>query len=202
MKALKEEIRALEQRDGGGGRRARGRRDAHSQRAAATSVPRGKDETANRVERTVGRAARASTSRRRRTGTSAPRSASSTSSAASKLAGARFTVLKGAAARLSRALIQLHARPPHATSTATRRSCRPFLANAESLFGTGQLPKFEEDLFQTREGYYLIPTAEVPVTNLHRDEILPAERASAPLHRRTRPASARRRARRGATRAA
>jgi len=51
----------------------------------------------------------------------------------------------------------------------------PFLANSDSLFGTGQLPKFEEDLFQTREGYYLIPTAEVPLTNLHRDEILPAE---------------------------
>ena len=48
----------------------------------------------------------------------------------------------------------------------------PFLANAESLFGTGQLPKFEADLFQTTGGYYLIPTAEVPVTNLHRDEIL------------------------------
>jgi seryl-tRNA synthetase len=51
----------------------------------------------------------------------------------------------------------------------------PFLTNADSLFGTGQLPKFEEDLFRTREGYYLIPTAEVTLTNLHRDEILPAE---------------------------
>jgi seryl-tRNA synthetase len=50
----------------------------------------------------------------------------------------------------------------------------PFLANADSLFGTGQLPALEADLFQTREGYYLIPTAEVPVTNLHRDEILDA----------------------------
>ena len=46
------------------------------------------------------------------------------------------------------------------------------MANADSLFGTTQLPKFEADLFQTREGYYLIPTAEVPLTNMHRDEIL------------------------------
>jgi len=51
----------------------------------------------------------------------------------------------------------------------------PVLANAESLFGTGQLPKFEDDLFKTREGYYLISTAEIPVTNLHRDEILRAD---------------------------
>jgi seryl-tRNA synthetase len=51
----------------------------------------------------------------------------------------------------------------------------PVLANGDSLFATGQLPKFEEDLFRTREGYYLIPTAEVPLTNLHRDEILSAE---------------------------
>jgi seryl-tRNA synthetase len=50
----------------------------------------------------------------------------------------------------------------------------PFMINADSLFGTGQLPKFEQDLFQTGDGYYLVPTAEVPVTNLHRDEILTA----------------------------
>src|SRR5262249_11805921 len=51
----------------------------------------------------------------------------------------------------------------------------PFLVNADSLTGTGQLPKFEADLFKTTAGYYLVPTAEVPVTNLHRDEILSAE---------------------------
>jgi seryl-tRNA synthetase len=51
----------------------------------------------------------------------------------------------------------------------------PLLNNAETLFGTGQLPKFEQDLFLTREGLYLIPTAEVPLTNLHREEILEAE---------------------------
>jgi seryl-tRNA synthetase len=51
----------------------------------------------------------------------------------------------------------------------------PFMVNADSLFGTGQLPKFAQDLFQTGDGYYLVPTAEVPVTNLYRDEILKAE---------------------------
>ena len=51
----------------------------------------------------------------------------------------------------------------------------PLLVNAETLFGTGQLPKFEQDLFRSREGLYLVPTAEVPLTNLHRDEILAVE---------------------------
>ena len=91
-----------------------------------------------------------------------------------KLAGARFTVLSGAAARLSRALIQFFL-DVHVDEQGYREVLPPFLANADSLFGTGQLPKFEADLFQTGEGYYLIPTAEVPVTNLHRDEILPAD---------------------------
>ena len=72
----------------------------------------------------------------------------------------------------------------HVGSTATREVLPPFLANAESLIGTGQLPKFEEDLFKLdATGYYLIPTAEVPLTNLHRDEILAAADAAAPLHR-------------------
>jgi seryl-tRNA synthetase len=83
-------------------------------------------------------------------------------------------VLKGAAARLSRALanfsLDIHVREQGYTEIAP-----PVLANADSLFGTSQLPKFDADLFRTREGYYLIPTAEVPLTNLHRDEILRAE---------------------------
>ena len=91
-----------------------------------------------------------------------------------KIAGARFTVLKGAGARLSRALsafmLDLHTREHGYTEILP-----PVLTNSDSLFGTGQLPKFEEDLFHTREGYYLIPTAEVPLTNMHRDEILPGE---------------------------
>jgi seryl-tRNA synthetase len=91
-----------------------------------------------------------------------------------KLAGARFTVLKGAGARLSRALaafmLDLHTREHGYTEVFP-----PVLTNRESLLATGQLPKFEADLFSTPEGYSLIPTAEVPLTNMHRDEILPAD---------------------------
>ncbi len=92
--------------------------------------------------------------------------------AATKLAGARFTVLRGALARLERALGQwmltLHATEHGYTETAV-----PYLVNAASMYGTGQLPKFEEDLFKTTDGRYLIPTAEVPLTNLVREEIVP-----------------------------
>jgi seryl-tRNA synthetase len=171
MKSLKEEIRLLEQED-----------ERHSLDLSVIetripnvphdSVPRGKDETANRLERTWGE----------------PRTFSFPAQAhwdlgpalgildferGVKLAGARFTVLTGAGARLSRALaafmLDLHTRE-HGYAEVFA----PFLTNSDSLFATGQLPKFEEDLFRTREGYYLIPTAEVPLTNLHRDEILPA----------------------------
>jgi seryl-tRNA synthetase len=91
--------------------------------------------------------------------------------AATKLAGARFTVLRGALARLERALGQwmltLHTEEHGYTEAAV-----PYLVNAASMHGTGQLPKFEEDLFKTTDGRYLIPTAEVPLTNLARDEIV------------------------------
>lgn len=93
--------------------------------------------------------------------------------AGAKLAGARFATMRGGIARLHRALIQfmldLHTREHAYTETYV-----PYLVNAESLRGTGQLPKFEEDLFklQGEPGYYLIPTAEVPVTNLVRDSIV------------------------------
>jgi seryl-tRNA synthetase len=90
---------------------------------------------------------------------------------ASKLAGARFTVLKGALARLERALghwmISLHAEE-HGYTEATV----PYLVNDATMFGTGQLPKFGEDLFRTTDGRWLIPTAEVPLTNFARGEIL------------------------------
>jgi seryl-tRNA synthetase len=91
-----------------------------------------------------------------------------------KITGARFTVLKGGGAKLSRALMNFmldsHGRRGY-TEILT-----PFMVNSDSLTGTGQLPKFEEDLFKltNERGYYLIPTAEVPVTNLYRDEILDA----------------------------
>ncbi len=89
-----------------------------------------------------------------------------------KITGARFTVYRGAGAQLERALfnfmLDLHVEKHGYTEVLT-----PFMVNAESMTGTGQLPKFKEDLFKI-EGmeYYLIPTAEVPVTNIYRDEIL------------------------------
>ncbi len=92
----------------------------------------------------------------------------------SKLAGARFTVLMGWGAKLERALINfmldLHG------SRGYKEVFPPLLANRKSLTGTGQLPKFEEDLFSVAGGkFFLIPTAEVPVTNLHADEVLEAK---------------------------
>ncbi len=94
---------------------------------------------------------------------------------AAKIAGARFVVMSGALARLHRALIQfmldLHTREHGYTETYV-----PYLVNADSLRGTGQLPKFEQDLFALsgEQRYYLIPTAEVPVTNIVRDVIVDA----------------------------
>jgi len=89
-----------------------------------------------------------------------------------KIAGARFTLYRGAGARLERALINfmldLHTSEHGYTEVLT-----PFMVNSQSMTGTGQLPKFEEDLFKiTGTDYYLIPTAEVPVTNIHYGEIL------------------------------
>jgi len=89
-----------------------------------------------------------------------------------KITGARFTLYRGLGARLERAIINfmldLHTREHGYTEVLT-----PFMVNRESMTGTGQLPKFEEDLFRVDKGdYFLIPTAEVPVTNIHRDEIL------------------------------
>ena len=96
--------------------------------------------------------------------------------AAAKISGARFVVMRGAVARLHRALIQfmldLHTREHGYTEIYA-----PYIVNGQSLVGTGQLPKFRSDLFalEGEQDFYLIPTAEVPVTNLVRDEILAAE---------------------------
>ena len=94
---------------------------------------------------------------------------------AAKITGARFALLKGAGARLERALINFML-DLHTGKHGYTEVLPPFIANEDSLRATGQLPKFQEDLFKL-EGlnYFLIPTAEVPVTNIHRDEILPAE---------------------------
>jgi seryl-tRNA synthetase len=94
---------------------------------------------------------------------------------AAKLSGSRFTIYKGAAARLERAIasffIDVH------TSRGYTEILPPYLVNAQTMTGTGQLPKFEEDLFKTtgKDPLYLIPTAEVPVSNMHRDEVFEPE---------------------------
>ena len=96
--------------------------------------------------------------------------------AGAKLSGSRFTVLRGSLAKLHRALAQFML-DLHAGEHGYLETNVPLLVNAESLRGTGQLPKFEEDLFSTRVGEssrYLIPTSEVPLTNLARDEIVDA----------------------------
>ena len=91
---------------------------------------------------------------------------------AAKITGARFVVLTGAGARLERALINFML-DLHTSEHGYREVLPPFMVNRSAMTGTGQLPKFEEDLFRLRdEDYFLIPTAEVPVTNLHREEIL------------------------------
>jgi len=92
-----------------------------------------------------------------------------------KITGARFTLYRDKGARLERALInfmlELHTR-----DHGYEEVLPPFLVNEQSLIGTGQLPKFEADLFKTTNNLYLVPTAEVPVTNIYRDEILPGEK--------------------------
>jgi seryl-tRNA synthetase len=136
------------------------------------SVPVGADETANRVERTWGE---------RPAFDFAPKPHWEIGESrgildfdrATKITGARFAILLGAGAQLSRALMNFML-DSHA-ARGYREILTPFMVNADSLLGTGQLPKFEEDLFSVEDTpYYLIPTAEVPVTNLYRDEILDA----------------------------
>jgi seryl-tRNA synthetase len=99
---------------------------------------------------------------------------------AAKITGSRFVLMRGAASRLERALTN-YMLDLHTSKHGYTEVLPPFMTNADSLFGTGQLPKFEEDLFKL-EGwnYYLAPTAEVPVTNIHRDEILSADQL--PIH--------------------
>ncbi|MEW6678372.1 MAG: serine--tRNA ligase [Pseudomonadota bacterium] len=91
-----------------------------------------------------------------------------------KIASSRFVLMRGDLARLHRALVQ-YMLDTHTQSHGYEEVYVPYLVNADSLRGTGQLPKFEEDLFKLSNGMYLIPTAEVPVTNIVRDEIIPLE---------------------------
>ena len=89
---------------------------------------------------------------------------------ANKLSGSRFVVLKGKLAQLQRALIRFML--DEATSNGYEEYYVPYIVNSESLIGTGQLPKFEDDQFSVGEGKYLIPTAEVPLTNILRNEAI------------------------------
>jgi len=96
--------------------------------------------------------------------------------AAAKITGSRFTVMHGKIARLHRALTQFML-DQHTSEHGYRETYVPYMVNADSMTGTGQLPKFAEDAFRLEgeQDYYLIPTAEVPLTNLLRDEILEAD---------------------------
>ena len=95
---------------------------------------------------------------------------------ATKIAGSRFPLLAGMGARLERALMNLML-DIHTKERGYKEILPPFMANSASLFGTSQLPKFEEDLFKVRDtDYYLVPTAEVPVTNIYREDIIDGER--------------------------
>lgn len=90
---------------------------------------------------------------------------------ASKLSGARFVVLKGALARMERALAQFML-DLHTSEFGYSETYAPYMLREEAMYGVGQLPKFEEDLFKTTSGHYLIPTAEAPLTNLVREQVL------------------------------
>ncbi len=96
---------------------------------------------------------------------------------ATKLTGSRFVVMRSAMARMHRALIQFML-DTHTTEHGYEEVYVPYIVNSDSLYGTGQLPKFSEDLFKLEgeQNFYLIPTAEVPVTNLVRDEIVDADK--------------------------
>jgi seryl-tRNA synthetase len=138
-------------------------------------APVGKDESANRVERVVGEPRQFDFEPKAHWDLG-PELGILDFERAAKITGARFTVYLGAGARLERALISLML-DLHTTRHGYTEALPPFMVNRETLFGTGQLPKFEQDLFKL-EGlpYYLIPTAEVPLTGLYRDEILDEDR--------------------------
>jgi seryl-tRNA synthetase len=135
------------------------------------SVPDGPDETANVVLATHGEPRKFNFEPRQHFDIGEGLGLMDFASAA-KLAGARFTLLRGDLARLERALagfmLDLHTRTHGYTEMSP-----PLLVNDATVYGTGQLPKFADDLFRTTDGRWLIPTAEVPLTNLVRDEIVP-----------------------------
>jgi seryl-tRNA synthetase len=157
LAAIEDELRALE---------------LELPNAPHESVPVGADESANRVERTWGEKPKFDF---------APKAHWDLGEAlgildfdrGAKITGARFSLITGAGAKLNRALIDFFL--DHASQRGYTEVVPPYIVNRESLVGTGQLPKFEQDLFKlTDRDYFLVPTAEVPVTNIHRDETLDA----------------------------
>jgi seryl-tRNA synthetase len=139
------------------------------------SVPVGADESANRCERAVG-TPREFDFEAKAHWDLGPALGILDFERGAKLTGARFTVYFGAGALLERALINLML-DLHTREHGYTEVLPPFVVNDQTLFGTGQLPKFEQDLFKLeKHPYYLIPTAEVPVTNIYRDETLDESR--------------------------
>ncbi len=138
------------------------------------SVPDGRDESDNREERRWGQPRVFAFAPKDHVDLGVPTGWMDFDVAA-KLTGSRFVVLSGPLARLHRALIQFML-DTHTREHGYVEVYVPYLVNAESLYGTGQLPKFEQELFKVpgEKDFYLIPTAEVPVTNLARDQILEA----------------------------
>jgi seryl-tRNA synthetase len=135
------------------------------------SVPAGKDEADNRIECTWGQAREFDFTPKDHVDLGESLNLLDFDSAG-KLTGSRFVVMVGALAKLHRALAQWML-DVHTQEHGYIEAYVPYLVNADSLYGTGQLPKFEEDLFKLADSdYYLIPTAEVPVTNLMRDVIV------------------------------
>ncbi len=136
------------------------------------AVPDGKDEDDNREERRWGSPREFGFEPKDHVDLGTARGFFDSETAA-KITGSRFTVLSGPLARLHRALTQFML-DTHVTEHGYTETYVPYLVNSDSLYGTGQLPKFEEDLFklQGEMAYYLIPTAEVPVTNILRDDIV------------------------------
>jgi seryl-tRNA synthetase len=136
----------------------------------ADDVPEGLDEKSNREERVVGGKPNFAFTPRQHFEIGESLGLMSFDDAA-KLSGARFVVLKGALARLERAIAQFML-DLHTGEFGYTEVSPPFLVRDSALFGTGQLPKFAEDQFRTEQGLWLIPTSEVPLTNLAADEII------------------------------
>jgi seryl-tRNA synthetase len=139
----------------------------------ADEVPDGPDETHNRVERTVGEPRSFEFQPLQHDELGAPLGLDL--AAGAKLSGARFVVLRGALARLERALGNFML-DLHTGEHGYRETAVPFLVRDQALFGTGQLPKFADDLFRTTADLWLIPTAEIPLTNIVAGEILEEQR--------------------------